>query len=115
MEKRSKLELSGNGILRAESVLGSGIRASNICSLNIKYRTGGEACQLVGRPTKRLKKLLQEEEVLPWLRERLPLLYLEDDLACIPGIGVAERYAASSNEQGLLISWEAPDFSLSRK
>ena len=115
LEKRSKLELSGNGILRAESVLGSGIRASNICSLNIKYRTGGEACQLVGRPTKRLKKLLQEEEVLPWLRERLPLLYLEDDLACIPGIGVAERYAAPSNEQGLLISWEAPDFSLSRK
>ena len=115
LEKQSKLELPGNGILRAESVVGSGIRAFNICSLNIKYRTGGEACQLVGRPTKRLKKLLQEEEMLPWLRERLPLLYIKDDLACIPGIGVAERYATPSQEEGLLIGWEAPDFSLNRK
>ncbi len=115
LEKQSKLELPGNGILRAESVLGSGIRASNVCSMNIKYRTGGEACQLVGRPTKRLKKLLQEEEVLPWLRERLPLLYLKDDLAYIPGIGVAEHCAALSQEKGLLISWEAPDFSLNKK
>jgi tRNA(Ile)-lysidine synthase len=73
---------------------------------------GGETCQLVGRPRKLLKKLLQEEEVAPWLRERLPLLYMEDELVCIPGIGIAENYVAKANENGFLIYWEAPDFNL---
>ena len=112
VEKQSKLELGDNGILRAESVSGSGIRVAKNSNLRVKYRMGGEICQLVGRPRKPLKKLLQEEEVAPWLRERLPLLYMEDELVCIPGIGIAENYVAKANENGFLICWETPGFNL---
>ena len=58
------------------------------------------------------KKLLQEHEIEPWLRDRLPLLYLDQTLVCIPGIGVSEQYAAKSGESGLDINWRRPKFEI---
>jgi len=47
--------------------------------LTIKPRTGGEEIQLQGQPhTSKLKKLLQEEGIVPWMRDRLPLVYSGD-------------------------------------
>jgi tRNA(Ile)-lysidine synthase len=39
-------------------------------------RKGGEEIKPLGQThTKKLKKLLQEKGIVPWMRERLPLIY----------------------------------------
>jgi tRNA(Ile)-lysidine synthase len=104
--------LPGNGRLRFHQAQGEGICADRLNSLSIRYRRGGETCRLAGRPTKTLKKILQESEVPPWLRSRIPLLYDGEDLAYIPGIGVSEELAAKAPEPGCSIEWEQPDLTL---
>ena len=102
--------LPDNGSLHPRPTTGSGLAFPQGGGLQIRYRQGGESCQLVGRPNKSLKKLLQEHEIEPWLRNRMPLLYIEDALVCIPGIGVAEQFAAKADEPAMQINWHSPDF-----
>jgi tRNA(Ile)-lysidine synthase len=55
--------------------------------LTVGFRRGGERILLPGRPHRhQLKKLLQEREVPPWLRERLPLLFHGDELIAVLGL-----------------------------
>ncbi len=50
----------------------------------LRYRRGGERCRPSGRQhSQSLKKLLQEYGVEPWLRDRLPLLYVNGELAAV--------------------------------
>ena len=41
----------------------------------------------------------------PWERQRLPLVYLDDELAAVPGIGVAAGLHAEPQETGLVVTW----------
>ena len=104
--------LPDNGCLHLRPTTGSGLTLPNGGRLQIRYRQGGESCQLTGRPNKSLKKLLQEHEIEPWLRNRVPLLYIEDALACIPGVGVAEQFAAKADGPGIQVSWRSPEFGI---
>lgn len=104
--------VAGNGSLRFRETQGEGVCADKLNNLSIRYRRGGETCRLVGRPSKTLKKILQESAVPPWLRNRIPLLYDGEDLAYIPGIGVSEELAAKGAESGCIIEWEQPDLRL---
>jgi len=104
--------LPENGRLRFRDTQGEGICADKLSNLSIRYRHGGEICRLAGRPSKTLKKILQESEVPPWLRSRIPLLYDGEDLAYIPGLGVSEEFAAKGIEPGCIIEWEQPDLTL---
>lgn len=55
--------------------------------LTVGFREGGERIRLPGRKHRhRLKKLLQEHEVPPWLRERLPLLFHGNELVAVLGL-----------------------------
>lgn len=61
-----------------------GIRLDPGAFLTVHTRSGGERCQPLGRGGRqRLKKLLQEAGVPPWWRDRLPLLYLNDELVAV--------------------------------
>jgi len=74
--------------------------------LRIGSRQGGERFKPdLARPTRTLKHLLQEANMPPWLRERLPLVYLDDALAVVPGVGVDCMMQASERELGLVIAW----------
>ncbi|CBL46439.1 Predicted tRNA(Ile)-lysidine synthetase [gamma proteobacterium HdN1] len=75
----------------------------------IDYRKGGERVKLAGHPTRPLKKILQEHRVPPWWRDRLPLLYKEDVLVAVAGLGVVEGYQMQAGEDGVQIDWEAPE------
>ncbi len=108
------IPLSDNGLLRFRTAQGSGICTAKLSSLAIRYRRGGETCRLEGRPSKSLKKILQETETPPWLRSRIPLLYSGEDLACIPGVGVSAQFAVKAGEAGCEIEWQQPELSLSR-
>lgn len=76
--------------------------------LHLAARTGGERLAL-GRnteaPTRSLKKLLQETRVLPWWRDRLPLLTNGDQLVAVADLWVAQEFAAADGEPGLRIEW----------
>ena len=74
--------------------------------LRISNRKGGERFKPdLARPTRTLKHLLQEVNLPPWQRERLPLVYLDDTLAVVPNVGVDCMMQASERDLGLVIRW----------
>ncbi len=53
-------------------------------SLTVSFRRGGERIKPAGDShTRRLKALLQEARVPPWERDRMPLLWLNEQLAAV--------------------------------
>ena len=73
----------------------------------MRGRSGGERMRPADhRPRRTLKNLLQESAVPPWERERMPLLFIGDALAWVPGIGVAAEFRASSDEEGIVPEWK---------
>lgn len=97
------LEIPGVGMLRAEASQGYGLSRERVgqSQVIVGLRRGGEVCRLPGRAHHhKLKKLLQEAGVPPWERNRLPLVYINGDLAAIGERWVCEPYAARSDEPG---------------
>ena len=79
--------------------------------LTLHWRQGAERCRLPGRTGSRsLKNLLQEWDVPPWWRDRVPLLYLEGELLAVGGLALCAssrwRTAAQEGEQLWNLSWE---------
>ncbi len=104
--ENEKIELEGSGILKAREVAGQGLSKRFAESVEVRFRQGGESCRLKGRPSKSLKKIMQEAQIEPWWRDRMPLIYRDEELLCIPGIGVCEEAAAGAGEAGLELEWE---------
>lgn len=106
--------LPGNGCLRlisSVSMAAMSIDRSRMENVQIRYRQGGEEMKMPGRPTKSLKRLLQEAGIEPWLREQLPLIYIAEQLAFVPRVGVAESYFASpSDERAFTVEWVPQNF-----
>ena len=76
------------GIIRGE---GEGLHLGDEDKLELRWRAGGERCRPMGSPYhQRLKKLFQEHAVPPWWRERVPLLYLGDELLAVGGLWLCE-------------------------
>lgn len=72
--------------------------------LEVRYRVGGEEIKPYGqRHTKKLKKLLQEAGVVPWMRERLPLLYASGRLVAVADLWLADDAAATP---GTAVRWQ---------
>lgn len=107
-------DLRNNGYLEIVPVpsgQGLGIDRAKLQQVLVKYRQGGEELQLPGRPNKSLKKLFQEYKLAPWLRARVPLLYVGDTLAFVPGIGVAQAFAAEPGADKCdSVIWCQPNF-----
>lgn len=103
-----ELMLPDGGKLLFRQVKGAGLAVKlGMTKLRITNRDGGERFKPnFLRPTRTLKHLLQEANIPPWQREHLPLIYWQDTLACVPGIGVACELQAAENESGIEISWQ---------
>lgn len=98
------------GRLHFSSTIGAGIARSALSSgpLEIRPRQGGERIRLApGRASHSVKTLLQAAGLPPWERRRLPFLWFNDVLVAIPGIGVADGFAAGADEAGVLLRWES--------
>jgi len=92
-------------VLIAKEVLGNGISREKLLSgiVQIRSRHGGERLQPdCKRPNRSLKNLLQEAEIPPWERAVLPLIYLNDVLVMVPGIGINCDFQAVPGEQGIV-------------
>ncbi|MEO8418655.1 MAG: tRNA lysidine(34) synthetase TilS [Methylophilaceae bacterium] len=105
----SELCLPDNSRLVFEQKTGCGLAFARlgINKLRISHRMGGERFKPeLAKPTRTLKHLLQEANMPPWQRERLPLIYCDDVLAVVPGVGVACSMQAGEQEPGLVIVWQ---------
>lgn len=86
---------------------GLSLRRIENAKLRIKNREGGERFQPeLGRPSRGLKVMLQTHEMPPWLREQLPLIFMDEKLVLIPNIAVDAHLKANADEMGLLVIWK---------
>lgn len=70
--------------------------------VTLRLRHGGETLRPhPAAATRSLKNLLQQHNIPPWQRERLPLLYCGDELVCVAGVAVAAEYRAMGDEAGI--------------
>jgi tRNA(Ile)-lysidine synthase len=85
----------------AESGLSEAIVAAGV---ELRFRSGGEEIKLAGQShTRKLKKLLQEEGFVPWMRDRLPLLDSANELVAVGDLWIA---AHAASEPGISIRWK---------
>ena len=71
--------------------------------LHVRYRQGGEVIRPAGHDcTHKLKKLLQQAGIVPWMRQRLPLLYAGEDLVAVADLWIASE---CSHGAGYGVSW----------
>ncbi len=97
-----------DGELTATAGRGSGLK-QQVCAgarVEIRYRRGGEKISLPGRSCRhKLKKLFQEARTPPWLRERIPLIFINDRLALVTGFWIDTDFAAVADEPSWIITW----------
>ena len=78
-----------------------GIFLPDNATLLIASRTGGEKIRQGYPPRHRtLKNIFRECALPPWQRERIPLLFLEEQLIAVPGIAVDPDYARPGLHRG---------------
>ena len=96
------------GRLRAQRDALGGLAAARVRgALQVHFRRGGEELQPAGDAHHRkLKKLLQDAGVLPWWRDRVPLIYAGEQLVAVGDLWIAEEFAARAGEEALRIVWE---------
>jgi tRNA(Ile)-lysidine synthase len=95
----------GFGSLRLAPGAARGLSDATVArGLSIRPREGGEKFRPAGHlHTRKLKKLLQEEGVVPWMRERLPLVYAGEQLVAVADLWVA---AEAASEPGTAVRWD---------
>ena len=120
LEQAFELTWNGRGILALQQLGGTlqlarrksaGIaaRVLRTAPLTIRVRRGSEALRLgAGARQRTVRNLLQEAALPPWIRDRLPFIYIGGELAAIPGLGVDVRFQTARNESGFLPVWR-PD------
>jgi tRNA(Ile)-lysidine synthase len=97
-----------HGTLVFEPVIGTGLSRARVRAARVivRSRCGGERIELDrARPRRALSAILQERGVPPWERESLPLVFCDETLAAVPGVGIAAAFRASAGEEGLVLVW----------
>jgi len=103
----AELDLGEVGSLCFTEATGRGLRLPG--QVVVALRQGGEKLGPdARRPARTLKNLLREAGVPPWLRGRLPLIYVDGHLAWVAEIGADAAFQAGPDEAGWLISWRKP-------
>ncbi len=98
------------GALRLIRRRGAGIDAQLLrdAVLTVRTRRGGESLRLnPGARRRTVRNLLQEAAIAPWVRDRLPCIFVNGALACITGLGVDSAFRAGPDTTGMLPVWKA--------
>jgi tRNA(Ile)-lysidine synthase len=98
----------GSGLGRFGLVAGTarGLSAARAAGAAIRFRSGGECLRPhPGRPQKRLKDLCQERGVVPWMRDRLPLVVVGERLAAVGDLWIDSEFAAAPGQSALKPVW----------
>ena len=71
------------------------ILPDHVTAVTVRFRQGGERFRPYGRVGSHpLKKLFQEWEIPFWLRDKIPLIYVDDTLIIVAGYAVAHDWVA---------------------
>lgn len=72
--------------------------------LTVRFRQGGETFHPANRRhSQRLKKLFQEENIPPWERDLIPLIYLGDELVAVAGLWYSKKHQADEKEKAWVV------------
>lgn len=101
------LQLADGSTLEACASAGAGLRVAAGQTPMIGVRQGGERCRPAGRSgSNTLKKLLQAHGLEPWLRDRVPLVYVDGELAAVGDLWLCEGFADPAG--GWALRWWFP-------
>ena len=71
--------------------------------LKLSFRVGGEISKPAGKKHHyKLKKLFQENKIYPWMRNRIPLFFYENEVVSVGNFWIAEKFSKSN---GYKINW----------
>ena len=95
----------GLGRLVLERTAADGIAAAVAeAGLQVAFREGGERLRTsAGGPNRRLKQLMQDAGILPWMRSQLPLLTSDGRLVQVADLWTAAEFQARG---GYVVRWE---------
>lgn len=103
---RAPLALPAGGSLAAVPAAAGAGRLRLLEEVEVRHRGGGERCRPHDRNhSQTLKKLLQERRLEPWLRDRVPLIYVGPALAAVGDLWVCKDFTAPPGEPGLRLDW----------
>jgi tRNA(Ile)-lysidine synthase len=75
--------------------------------LEIRFRLGGEKLRLAGREGSHgLRDLFQDRGVLPWMRDRVPLIYVDGKLAAVGQFWIDQAFASKAGGEARLVVWK---------
>lgn len=77
--------------------------------IEVRFRAGGERITLHGQ-NKKLKKLFQEWDIPTWLRDRVPLIYLDNQLAAVVGFALNDCFYTQDSSRAWIISVLNPEY-----
>src|SRR5688572_31045217 len=98
---------AGLGSFQLVESADGGLRAPLPDAPALRFRVGGETLKPhPGRPRKRLKDLCQEAGVVPWMRDRLPLVYVGERLAAVGDLWIDAEFEAAPGSRALKPVWE---------
>jgi len=98
----------GPGLGRFGLIAGEqgGLCAQLAATAAFRFRAGGESLRPhPDRPRKRLKDLCQELGIVPWMRDRLPLVYVGDRLAAVGDLWIDAEFAVPPGAPALKPVW----------
>ena len=102
----SHLILPDSSSLCVKLKIKGGLRIDVKKNLEIRFRSGGERCKPKGRSgSNTLKKLFQEYSLEPWLRNNIPLIYIDNRLAAVGDLWVCDEFCAEPDELGIQLEW----------
>ena len=107
--RQPELSLNG-GVLTCLPATQGGLDSEHLkeSHVEIRFRQGGERAQPHGiHHTRQLKKLFQEAHIPTWIRDRIPLIYVDGKLAAVPGLWVFEPFACAKPGTGVDLHWHA--------
>ncbi len=95
---------AGLGRLALVAADGTGLDEAHVASgLTLRRRSGGEQIKPLGHAhTRKLKKLLHDAGIVPWMRDRLPLVYSGERLVAVADLWLDAEAAAPG---GLAVEW----------
>ena len=109
-----RLLMAAVSTVESESLSATRLTAADV---SIRFRQGGERCHLAGHAhSHSLKHLFQHWRIHPWLRDRVPLLFVDGELAAVAGYGICEGFQTARVRQsetdptavtGLKLIWQA--------
>ncbi|MCW8907342.1 MAG: tRNA lysidine(34) synthetase TilS [Sedimenticola sp.] len=100
---------AGLGSLRFEAEPGAVIGEVPVGRYRIRFRQGGERCRPQGRGVeKALKQLFQEGGVLPWMRQRVPLLEIDGEIGIVGGLCRCQPAERDPLFRSLQVHWCCP-------